>query len=313
MRPVDIAGLFALGALWGASFLFMRVAAPEFNPVPVADIRVVIGGLLLLLVAVPQRVRFEVRAMWRPYLVLGLMNTAVPFALISAAATQLPASISSILIATTPIFAALVGWVWLRDPLTGRQIVGVLLGLVGVVLLVGWTPLGFSVPVVLSIVAVIGAALCYGVGTHYSARMLRRKAGLAIPVIQQFAAAALLLPLALASVPATRPSDEATLSVLALGLFSTGLAYLLFFRLMRRIGPFRANIATYFTPAFGVLWGALLLDERLSAGTFVGLAIILVSAVMMGNLRLSPSRGRRASRAGLVPVVDPVVNQPPRP
>ncbi len=172
---------------------------------------------------------------------------------------------------------------------------GVTFGLGGVVLLVGWTPLTFGLGVILSIAAVVGAALCYGIGTHYSARMLRTKAGVAIPIMQQLTAAVVLLPFAAATVPASRPSDEAILSVLGLGLFTTGVAYLLFFRLMRRIGPFRANIATYFTPAFGVLWGALLLDERLSLGTFVGFAVILASAAMMSNMRLGQLRGFRAS------------------
>ncbi len=109
MRPIDIAGLFTLGALWGASFLFMRVASPEFNPVPVADLRVIIGGLLLLAVALPGGISLDIRTRWRQYLLLGTMNTAIPFTLISFAATELPASISSILIATTPVFTALVG------------------------------------------------------------------------------------------------------------------------------------------------------------------------------------------------------------
>ena len=301
MPPVDIAGLFALGALWGASFLFMRVASPEFNPVPVADLRVIIGGVMLLLVALPRGLSLDIRSRWRQYLILGATNTAVPFALISFAATELPASVSSILIATTPVWAALVGWVWLREPLTGKQAIGVATGLVGVALLVGWTPLTFSAGVVLALVAVVVAALCYGIGTHYSARMLRVKAGMAIPIMQQLTAALLLLPFAAATVPDVRPGDRAILSVLALGLFTTGVAYLLFFRLMRRIGPFRANIATYFTPAFGVLWGSLLLDEQLSAGTFAGFAIILVSALLMSNLRLAwlrPARLRALEPAG---------------
>lgn len=298
MRPIDIAALFALGALWGASFLFMRVASPEFNPVPVADLRVIIGGLLLLLVALPRGIGLDIRSRWRQYLALGALNTALPFALISFAATELPASISSILIATTPVWAALVGWVWLHEPLTGKQIVGVGIGLIGVVLLVGWTPLDFSLQVVLAILAVVASALCYGIGTHYSARMLRVKACMAIPVMQQLTAALLLLPVAVATVPDDRPSDRAVLSVVALGLFTTGVAYLLFFRLMRRIGPFRANIATYLTPAFGVLWGALLLGEPLSVGTFVGFAIILVSAVMMSNVSLTQLRPARTRGAG---------------
>lgn len=137
MRPIDFAGIVALGALWGASFLFMRVAAPEFNPLPVADLRVIIGGLLLLAVALPAGLRLDVRTRWRQYLILGTMNVAIPYTLISAAATELPASLSSILIATTPVFAAMVGWLWLRDQLTGRQVAGVVLGLGGVALLVG--------------------------------------------------------------------------------------------------------------------------------------------------------------------------------
>ena len=307
MRPIDFAGVVALGALWGASFLFMRVAAPEFNPVPVADLRVMIGGLLLLAVAIPAGLRLNLRSRWRQYLVLGTMNTAVPYAMISAAATQLPASLSSILIATTPVFAAIVGWLWLRDPLTGQQVVGVVLGLAGVALLVGWTPLDLSGPVVLSIAGVIGAALCYGFSSHYSVRALRSGSGMEIPIMQQLTAAALLLPFAAATLPDARPSGEATLSVVALGLFTTGIAVLLFFRLIRRVGSFRTNIATYFTPAFGIFWGALLLGEQLSAGTFIGFAVILTSALMMSNVRLGQLRGARKSSPRPEAMTDVVV------
>ena len=293
VRPIDFVGVLALGALWGASFIFMRVAAPEFNPLPVADLRVIIGGLLLLAVALPAGLRLDVRTRWPQYLVLGTMNVAIPYALISAAATELPASFSSILIATTPVFAAIVGWLWLRDPLTGRQVIGVVLGLAGVALLVGWTPLDVTVRVVLSIAAVVAAAMCYGFCSHYSARALRFGAGMEIPIMQQLTAAVLLLPFAAVSVPDTGPSGKAILSVVALGLFTTGVAVLLFFRLIRRVGPFQTNIATYFTPAFGILWGALLLDERLSVGTFVGFGVILASALMMSGVGLARLRDRR--------------------
>ncbi len=304
MRSIDFAGVLALGALWGASFIFMRVASPQFNPIPVADLRVIIGGLLLLAVALPAGLRLDIRGRWRQYLVLGTLNVAIPYALISAAATELPASLSSILIATTPVFAAIVGWLWLRDPLTGRQVIGVVLGLAGVGLLVGWTPLDVTTGVALSIGAVVLAALCYGFCSHYSARALRSGAGMEIPIMQQLTAAALLLPFAAATVPDSSPAGKAILSVVALGLFTTGIAVLLFFRLIRRVGPFRTNIATYFTPAFGILWGALLLDERLSVGTFVGFGIILASALMMSDvglarlrsIRTPSSREARASR-----------------
>lgn len=161
-----------------------------------------------------------------------------------------------------------------------------------------------TIGVVLSIVAVVMAALCYGFCSHYSARALRSGAGMEIPIMQQLTAAVLLLPFAAATVPDTGPSGKAILSVVALGLFTTGLAVLLFFRLIRRVGPFRTNIATYFTPAFGILWGALLLDEQLSVGTFVVFGIILASALMMsdvgpvrlGGARLSTARGPRPPR-----------------
>lgn len=304
MRPIDFTGVLVLGALWGASFLFMRVAAPEFNAIPVADLRVIIGGLLLLVVALPAGLRFDLRFRWRQYLVLGTLNTAIPYAMISAAATQLPASLSSILIATTPVFAALVGWLWLHDPLTGRQILGVVLGLAGVVLLVGWTPLDVTLSVVLAIAGVVGAAVCYGFGSHYSVRALRSGAGMEIPIMQQLTAAVILLPFAVATVPEQRPSGDAILSVVALGLFTTGLAVLLFFRLIRRVGSFRTNIATYFTPAFGILWGALLLDEQLSAGTFIGFGIILASALMMSDVGLARLRGSRVPFSRRSPASD---------
>src|ERR671914_486176 len=170
MRPKDFAGLILLGALWGGSFLFIRVAVPALGPFLLVELRVGLAAAALFLYALAVGSMPRIRGRWRSFLVLGFLNAAVPFSLISAAEVHLTASLAAILNSTTVMFTALVAAFWLGDPLTARKISGVLLGVVGVAVLVGWDPLPLSPIVLLSVAAVLGASLCYGVGGVFTKR-----------------------------------------------------------------------------------------------------------------------------------------------
>lgn len=281
MKPRDLAALVLLGALWGSSFLFIRVAAPALGPAPLADARVLLAAAALAAYAVMARQRLALRARWRGYLLLGALNSALPFALVGWSALRLPASLLSTLNGAIPLFTALVAAVWLGERLTPRKIVGLLLGLVGVGVLVGWSPLALSGGVLLAVGASLLAGLCYAFGAIHARRAFAGVPPLELAVGQLLAAGLVLLPWAAAAAPDAAPSGRVALSVLALALLATAIAYLLFFGLLARVGPTKTNAVAFLIPGFGLLWGVLLLGEELTVGMTVGLALVVVSVLLV--------------------------------
>jgi drug/metabolite transporter (DMT)-like permease len=289
VKPADGAALLALAALWGGSFLFIRVAVASFGPLPLVACRLALGAALLWAFGRLAGWRLEVRKHLRPLLVLGAINGALPFTLISAAELQLTASFAAVLNATAPLFAAAFGVVWLAERLTRWRVVGLLAGVVGVVVMVGWSPLPLTGPTLLGVLAMLAGSASYAASGVY---IRRRLAGVPTPTLafgQQLGALAWVALPALVWPPATVPPRLAIGAVVALGVLSTAVAYLLYFRLIARVGPTRTSTVTYLLPAFGVLWGALLLDEPISPGMVVGFAIVLVSVALASGVRLYPS------------------------
>ncbi|BDP41294.1 membrane protein [Deinococcus aetherius] len=281
MSPRDLTALLVLSALWGGSFLFMRIAAPVLGPVVLIELRVLIAGLALLTFAVATRSLPSFRVRWRQFLVIGVVNSALPFLLISAATVQITASLAATLNATTPLFGALVAAVWLGERLSWGKGAGLLLGLMGVALLVGFGPLPLTSPVWLSIGASLLGALSYGVAAVYTKLRMTGVPPFALALYSQLCAAVVLLPAVPFALPTVLPSGVVILSVLALALLSTAVAYLLYFGLIQRVGPTRATTVTYLSPAFGIVWGALLLREPLTLWSFLGFGLILASVALV--------------------------------
>lgn len=287
MKARDAAELLLLSVLWGGSFLFIRVAVPLLGPVILMLLRVLIAGVALLLYALLTRQRLELRQRWLHYLVIGIINSAIPFTLIASAELYLTAGFAAILNATSPLFGALVAALWIKEALTLRKVLGLLLGLLGVVVLVGWSPLPFSARLVLALAASLGGALMYGIAGVYTRVYARGANSVALATFSQLGAALFLLPF-LSVTPAPQlPTTIVALSVLALALICTAFAYLIYFRLIENVGPTRALTVTFLAPVFGVLWGVLLLHEPLTWSTVLGFAIILLgTGFVTGLLRL---------------------------
>lgn len=296
MGARDLGALLLLGALWGASFIFIRVAVPVLGPFVLVDLRVLLAAAALVLCAVVGGRFPKLRSNWRRFLGLGFLNAAVPFTLIAASEINLTASLAAILNSTTPLFAAVVAAVWIREVLTPRRIGGLLLGIVGVAVVVGWTPVTLSPVVLLSIGASLAAALCYGFGGVYAKRSFSGQPPLGMAIGQQAAAGLLLLPPSVVSLPEEAPSPAVVISVLSLALLSTALAYLLYFRLISSVGPTNTLTVTFLVPVFGLLFGALFLDEPVGVGTLAGLVIILSSVALVTGIRLF-GKGREEKRA----------------
>ena len=272
MSRRDLGLLVALSAIWGSSFLFIKVGVEELEPAVVVCGRLVVGALVLVPVVIARGGVSGLRAMLVPIAVLGALNNALPYWLLSFAETRIDSGLAAVIQAAAPIFTVLLA---IRiDPsqrVTGLRLVGVALGFVGVALLVGVQEGGE----LLGAVAVVGTALCYAVSVLYAGRAIRSFSPLDVSIGQLSVGALLTLPAALLQWPAETPSAKVVGAVLVLGVLGTGVAYLLYFALIVRAGASRAILVTYLVPAFALVYGSLILDEPVTASALAGLALIL--------------------------------------
>ena len=275
--------LFILGALWGGSFLFVRTAAPALGPFITIELRVLLAGLALLAYARLAGRPTRIMQRWKDYLVIGTINAAVPFLLIAIASLTLTASMASILNATTPLFGTLVAWISLREHITPRKIVGISLGFLGVIILVGWSPMPAEPIMILSAGLSILASLFYGIGSVYIKKHFQGTDVLSMAIGQQFAAALVILPTVLIPFKRTALTWQVGASVLGLSLLCTAVAYLFYFYLIENAGPTKTVSVTFLIPFFGVLWGMVFLGESFSWGMGAGLFGILAGVLVLSD------------------------------
>lgn len=294
MGARDLGALLLLGAIWGSSFLFIRVAVPALGPLVLMELRVGLAAAALALFAVAVGRLPKFRSRWKELLALGAFNAAIPFSLIAASEINLTASLAAILNATTALFTAVVAAAWTGEALTKGKMAGLVIGIVGVAVLVGWTPIALSGVVLLSVGASLLAAFSYALGGVYAKQAFAGAPPLALAIGQQMGAAMLLLPLAAVGVPAEAPSLPVALSTLALALLCTAVAYLLYFYLISSVGPTKTLTVTFLSPVFGALFGVLFLDEPVGVGTLLGLGIILSSVALVTGIRFFGKEKERA-------------------
>lgn len=290
MKIKDLAALFLLAAMWGASFLFMRIASPVLGPFLVIELRVLIAGLALLLYAAATKKVLDLKGRWKSYLIVGAINAAIPFILISTATLTLNASLASVLNSTTPLFTALVAWGWLKEELTVKKVLAIILGIVGVLILLGWSPIVVTSKVVFSAFLSLGAAVSYAFGGVYVKKTFKGVDSLSINIGQQLSAALLLLPITIFKIPKVEISKLVIFSVVALALICTALAYIIYFYLIANVGPTKTLSVTLLVPVFGVVWGAIFLKESITVGVIGGLMIILFSIIIMSRIKLQPQK-----------------------
>ncbi len=293
MKAKEVGGLLLLSILWGGSFLFIRIAAPVFGPIVLVELRVLIAGIALLLYSLAIKQNLDLRKRWPHYLAIGILNSALPFTLIATAELHLTAGFAAILNATSPLFGAVVAALWIKEALTMKKIIGLLLGLAGVGVLVGWSPLPFSTTLVLAILASLAGAAFYGVASVYTKVYAHGTSSVAIATCSQLGASLFLLSLVPIFPAPHMPSTFVILVVIALALVCTAIGYLIYFWLIETTGPTRAITVTFLAPAFGVLWGFLLLGEVLTLSTIIGFAIILAGTGFVTGIRIAPTRSRK--------------------
>lgn len=288
MRASDLAELVLLGALWGSSFLFMRLAVPEFGPLALVFVRVALASALLLPLAAWRQDLGALRRHWRPLLVLGVANSALPFVLFTVAALVLETGLSGIFNATAPLWGAVIAWLWLEDKPTAARAAGLAIGFAGVLFL-AWDRASFKpgehgVSPALGIAACIVATLCYGFSVNYTKKRLAGVPPMAVAAGSQLGASVVIAVPALWFWPAVMPGPGAWAAATVLALACTGLAYLLYFRLIAQVGPAQAIAVTYLIPAFAIGWGAIFLGERITGTMLAGCAIVLLGTALASGL-----------------------------
>jgi drug/metabolite transporter (DMT)-like permease len=299
----DLGLLLYLGVVWGAAFLFLRIAAPETGPVWAAEARLLIGALVLVAIA-GRRTLDLARGRAVAFLVAGATFAAIPFSLIAVATLTLPAGFTALLNAATPLFTALLGVVFLGQRLLPRVVAGLAVGVAAVVVIVGWSPLHVGPSTLLAVAAGLGAPASYAVAGTYVRKRLSGIGGLELATGMLVAGAVITLPVAAISGAPRVPSLDGAIALLGVGTLSTALAWPVFFRVLARTTPTAASTVTFIVPVFAIAWGAAVLGERVGPELVAGFALVLVSLVLVLGIRPSlpgPLRGRLrlAARAGV--------------
>lgn len=287
--------LLLLAAIWGGSFLFMRVAAPVFGPGIMVELRVGLAALFLWLVSRWLGRRPQLLTHWRHFLKIGLFNSALPFIFFAYAAQTLSASLMSILNSAAPIFGALLGALWLRQPVSRSAALGLACGVAGVATLVGGGAALRGEGWWSAVIAGLAAPLCYGIASIFAKQSPAALTPLDNAHGSMWAAALLVVPAALLLPMQASPVAHDWAALVALAVVCTGAAYLLYFRLIDDVGPMRALSVTFLIPVFGVLWGVLLLDEKIGWNTLVGGALVLCGTALANGVvklgRAKPAAG----------------------
>ena len=281
-----------LSAIWGSSFLFTQMAAPQFGVMPTAALRVAIASLVLLPLVWRRGLLAALCRHWRATFLVGVFNSGIPFALYAFALAHLSTGLASILNATTPMFGALVAWIWLRDRPDASRVTGLVIGFVGVALLAGRgagvRPDADLQIAVWAVLACLAACLCYGISASFTKRYLADTPSMVTATGSQLGATlALALP-ALIAWPEHMPDMQAWGAMLVLGVACSGVAYLLFFRLIERTGAVRALAVTFLIPVAAMSYGVMFLDEVLTAWMVMCGAIILLGTALSTGLITLP-------------------------
>jgi drug/metabolite transporter (DMT)-like permease len=299
MPIASIIDFALLAAIWGSSFLFTRYAVVEFGFVATAAMRVVIATAFLLPLMLLRGLGPQFRQHWKAVCLIGMLNSGLPFLLFAFALLSITTGLSSILNATVPLFGALVAWAWLKDRPTGSRLLGLVVGFTGVAML-AWDKASFKpgasgIAPAWAVIACLVATVCYAFAASATKRWLTGVPALVNATGSQLGATIGLALPALWFRPATLPGTQAWVSVAILGVLCTGLAYILYFRLIAQAGPARALAVTFVVPVFAILYGALFLGEQVTPWMVAcGVVIVCGTALSTGLLRLPSLRRSRA-------------------
>ncbi len=295
MNAASLVRLVLLAAIWGGSFVLVRIISPMLGPVLTADLRILIAGLVLVVFLSLRGFGLQWSKYWKNYLVIGILNSALPFYLYSVAALYLPASYSAILNSSSPLFSAVLAHLWLGDSLNPKKAFGLLLGMTGVAVVAKVGPIGLSPLVGWAIAACLAASLCYALSGVYIKKYSGGANSRAIAAASQLLGGLALAPFTFSSNVSVKVFTPFVVgNLLVLALVCSGVAYLLFYRLVADVGPTKALTVTFLVPVFGVLFGSLFLNETVTTSMLAGCALIVLGTAIVLNISVSGAASSRA-------------------
>jgi drug/metabolite transporter (DMT)-like permease len=267
--------------IWGGSFVFMRVLAPVLGPILTSNLRILLAGIILIIYFKIISLDVEWKKNFKHYLILGLLHCSIPFSLFSFAALHLPASNMSILNACTPFFAAIFSALWLNEPLKTNRVIGLILGFTGVVIISKAAVIEQDSMFIIATLACILATVCYGLSVTYIKTHAHGVNPVAIAGAGSLLGGLAMLPANYFNGEVGAITLEIVVMVFVFALFCSAIAFILFYKLIKDIGPTKATTVTFLIPVFGMLWGNLILDEQITSGVFLGCAVILLGIYLI--------------------------------
>lgn len=278
--------LMTLSAIWGGSFIFMRILSPELGPILTATLRTLIAGLFLVGVFAATQYKIHWKRDWRQFLIIGVVNSSIPFYMYAYAALHIPASLSAIMNAMSPLFGALLSAIFLIEPLSRRKSIGLVMGIIGVSIVSSFNVAGSGSAYYLALGACLIAALCYGLSSIYIKLRASHIEAKAIAAGSQVFAGLALVPFTFINPKPLALDFPLILTVVLFAVICSALAYLLYYALIRDVGPTKALTVTFLVPVFGILWGSIILSEPIRPSTIIGGLVILLGTYLVTSNKI---------------------------
>ena len=269
-----------LGALWGSAFMFIKVATPEFGPIALVNTRLLIASLIFLPILLQKKYIHLLKPIWKQVLVLSIMNNAIPFTLFSYASFGADSNILAILNATTAFNTMIIAYLWIGESVSLKQLFGLILGFIGIFILVN--PQNSDTTLIASLSALL-AAFFYSYSTVYIQRQSVNANKMVLIGWSIVFSAVFMIPVSIFNLPETMPSASAIGSAFWLGAVSTGLGFLGYVRLIDKIGAVKTSTVAYFLPVFGIIWGSIFLDEKITSTIILGCLIVLIGIYLSNS------------------------------
>ncbi|MDA9561061.1 DMT family transporter [Gammaproteobacteria bacterium] len=269
-----------LGALWGSAFMFIKVATPEFGPIALVNTRLLIASLIFLPILLQKKYIHLLKPIWKQVLVLSIMNNAIPFTLFSYASFGADSNILAILNATTAFNTMIIAYLWIGESVSLKQLFGLILGFIGIFILVN--PQNSDTTLIASLSALL-AAFFYSYSTVYIQRQSVNANKMVLIGWSIVFSAVLMIPVSIFNLPETLPSASAIGSAFWLGAISTGIGFLGYVRLIDKIGAVKTSTVAYFLPVFGIIWGSIFLDEKITSTIILGCLIVLIGIYLSNS------------------------------
>jgi drug/metabolite transporter (DMT)-like permease len=276
--------LTLLSAIWGGSFIFMRILAPIFGATGTACLRLTIAAFFLILYFKMTKYKIHLRRDWKILCIIGILNSAIPFTLYSYAALHIPASLSVIINSTSPMFGMLFAALILKERMNTRKVTGLILGIIGVTLISGSKSLDATIESYLAMAACVLAAFCYGLSGAIIKKYAKHVEPKAMAGGSQLFAGLSLMPFLLTSTPSEPITSTIAITVVSFAVLCSAVAYLIYYYLMKEIGPTKTLTVTFLMPVFGILWGFLLLKESLYPQMLLGMSVILLGTYLVTSV-----------------------------